>query len=123
MLFTLILTQTNFVSTTHRIQKLNKLFLREISEIINQEVEFDDDVLVTVTGVEIAPDLSVAKVWISTLPFKKSEQVMAKLINDRKNIKHLLNQEITLRKIPDLIFMVDESEERAQEVEEMINKI
>lgn len=108
---------------SHRIQKLNKLFRQEISEIITREIEFEDDVLVTVTEVEIAPDLSMAKVWISVLPFEKSKQVMAQLINERKNIKYLLNQEITLRKIPDLIFVLDTTEEEAGKVEEIINKI
>lgn len=107
---------------SHRIEKLNKAFLHELSTIINQHFEFDE-ALVTVTGVELAVDLTQAKVFISVLPFEKTSGVLAQIINQRQLIKKILNQSIKIRKLPNLIFLVDNTEEQASHIEKIINQI
>ncbi len=108
---------------SNRIEKLNHRFLQEISDIINSEIEFDEQILLTVTHVDLSPDLSQAKVALSVLPFEKSEQAISKVINKKQKIIQELNHRIKLKKIPRLIFITDDTEQKAQEVEDLINQI
>lgn len=108
---------------SNRTDKLNKLLLEEISEIISSEIEFDFSPLVTVTGIDVAPDLSQAKVGLSVLPFEKTEEVIGKIVTERNKIASELNKKVKLRKIPRLIFIHDDTEEKASEVEKIINEI
>ena len=107
----------------NRTEKLNKLLHEEISEIINSEIEFESGILVTVTGVDVSPDLSQAKIGLSVLPFEKTREVIGKIVTERYHIINELNKKIKLKKIPKLIFINDDTEEEASKVEKIINEI
>ncbi len=107
----------------HRAEKLNKIFLHKISEIINREIDFGQETLVTITQVKVAPDLSQAKIFVSVLPFSKSQEVILILNRHRQLLVKFLNQAIKIRKIPRLIFLIDDTEEEASRIEKIINNL
>ena len=97
--------------------------MRELSMIISQEL--NDPLLgfPTVTEVDIAPDYSSAKVYVSFLGknYKKRDGLEA-LKRSKGHIKSLLAKRVQMRKIPDLVFVVDDSLDKAQRIEDILNK-
>ena len=63
-----------------KIDRLNNLFVEEISKILRTEIKDERINFVTVTAVRITNDLSFAKVYITTLD------------NDREKVLNALNK-------------------------------
>ena len=105
------------------IKKIDSILMRELSMIISQEL--NDPLLgfPTVTEVDIAPDYSSAKVYVSFLGknYKKRDGLEA-LKRSKGHIKSLLAKRVQMRKIPDLVFVVDDSLDKAQRIEDILNK-
>lgn len=108
---------------THRIEKINSLIQRELSQIISREIDFPQGLLVTVTGVETLPDLSLAKIWLSIFPVQETKNVI-KILNKRIGyLQRLLNKRLIMRPLPRIKFFVDTAEERAAKVEDLLDDI
>jgi len=106
-----------------RIARLNELFKREVSKILLKQGVFDRNVLITVTRVDISPDLSVGKVFISVMPGERSKEVLDFF---RKNIYHIqqeLNKKLFLKKIPRIVFWEEKRVEEAARIEKLISEI
>ena len=105
------------------IRKVDSILMRELSMIISQEL--NDPLLgfPTVTEVDVAPDYSQAKVYVSFLGknYKKRDGLEA-LRRSKGHIKSILAKRIQMRKIPDLVFVVDDSLDKAQRIEDILNK-
>jgi len=108
---------------SERIVKLNELFKREISKILLKEENFDRSILVTVTRVDISPELSGAKIFISVMPKEKRKEVLDFLKKDIYHIQQELNKRVYLRKIPRIVFQEEAKVEEAARIEELISKI
>ncbi len=59
-----------------RIPQVNQLIKKELSQIIQREIDFSPDVLVTLTRVDTSSDLMEAKIYISVLQEEK-EKILA----------------------------------------------
>ena len=106
-----------------RTDKLDSILLREISMIISQEINDPKLGFPTVTEVDVAPDLNTAKVYVSFLGknYKKRDGIEA-LRRAKGHIKSLLAKRIRIRKIPDLTFIVDDTLDKADRIEEILSK-
>ncbi|MBR3266281.1 MAG: 30S ribosome-binding factor RbfA [Erysipelotrichaceae bacterium] len=106
-----------------RTDKLDSILLREISMIISQEINDPKLGFPTVTEVDVAPDLNTAKVYVSFLGknYKKRDGIDA-LRRAKGHIKSLLAKRIKIRKIPDLTFIVDDTLDKADRIEELLSK-
>lgn len=101
-----------------RVDKLDSILLRELSMIISQEINDPKLGFPTVTEVDVSPDLNSAKVYVSFLGknYKKRDGIDT-LRRSKGYIKSLLAKRIKLRKIPDLTFLVDDSLDKAERIE------
>lgn len=101
-----------------RVDKLDSILLRELSMIISQEINDPKLGFPTVTEVDVSPDLNSAKVYVSFLGknYKKRNGIDT-LRRSKGYIKSLLAKRIKLRKIPDLTFLVDDSLDKAERIE------
>ena len=106
-----------------RTDKLDSILLREISMIISQEINDPKLGFPTVTEVDVAPDLNTAKVYVSFLGknYKKRDGIDA-LRRAKGHIKSLLAKRIKIRKIPDLTFIVADTLDKADRIEELLSK-
>lgn len=106
-----------------RVNKLDSILLREISMIISQEINDPKLGFPTVTEVDVAPDLNTAKVYVSFLGknYKKRDGIEA-LRRAKGHIKSELAKRIRIRKIPDLTFEVDDTLDKAERIEQILNK-
>ncbi|HLD28363.1 MAG TPA: 30S ribosome-binding factor RbfA [Patescibacteria group bacterium] len=106
-----------------RMAKINELIAQELGMIIRQEIEFPADTLVTIMSVKTASDLRQAKVYISVLPLDQTKEVMKLLIKDAYNLQHVLNDKITLKFIPKLMFYIDKTAEQVKDIDDLLNNL
>lgn len=95
----------------------------EILDTVSREV-FPSTML-SVMEVAVTPDLGVAKVFVSVFNAKSDEEVMRWLNENNGQIRHALAQRIRnqVRKIPELIFQSDKTQETAERIEKLLNQI
>lgn len=104
--------------------KLDSLLLREISSIIQFDLNDPKVGFATVSEVRVSPDLSYAKVFVSFFGknYQKRDGLEA-LRRSKGHIKSELAKRIKIRKIPDLDFVVDDSLDRVERIENIVNKV
>ena len=107
----------------HRLERVNELIRRELSEIINREVTFHA-ALVTVQQVDITADLKHAHVFISVIGSEDDgKEAMARLHASRVNLQRLLSKRVVLKFTPHLHFKLDESIERGNRIIDLLGQI
>ncbi len=98
------------MNNNRRIEKVSSLLKKEISLILNNDLN-DNLILenfVSVTKIELSADLQHSKVFISTSAEEKIKQLILENLNSAKNkIRFLLSQRVQMRRIPDLVFKID----------------
>lgn len=77
--------------------------------------------LVTVTEVQISPDLKNATVFVMPLRGEKLEETIKALNNTAGHFRHVLAQTINLRYVPKLRFTADTSFEYAERIEKILH--
>ena len=78
---------------------------------------------ITVTEVNVSPDLKNAKVYIMPLGGENKLEVLDSLNKSNGRIKKLISSNINLRQIPKLLFKIDETFEYAKNIENILQKI
>ncbi len=106
-----------------KIERLNHLFMQEISMILMTEIKNKDINFVTITGVEITSDLSFAKIYYTTLEESKKEDVQVALNKSASFIRGKLSHNIDIRHTPELKFIYDDSVAYGEHIESIIKEI
>jgi ribosome-binding factor A len=93
----------------------------ELSQMLATEVRDPGVGLVTVTKVKVTADLSLARVYWTTLAEgAERKKTMTALNRTIPYLRHLLSQRLTLRRVPDLKFHYDESVAAQDRIERII---
>jgi ribosome-binding factor A len=106
-----------------KIERLNSLFVKEISYILQNEVKDQNIKFVTVTDCEITSDLSFAKVYVTVFDKEKEKETMKALEGAKSFIRGQLSQRVEIRHTPELRFIFDKSIEYGNKIEKLINDI
>lgn len=108
-----------------RPERVAERMKREIAGILARELNDPRlSSLVSVTDVEVAHDLSFARVFVSVLADgAEREREIATLQRAAGFIRHQLAPRLGLREVPDLRFVHDASIERGARVEEILKRI
>jgi ribosome-binding factor A len=107
-----------------RLARLRELFKEEISLILQRETKDPRIGFVSVTDVEVSPDLRHAKVFVSILGDEEAKvKTMAGLGNAQGFIRTELGRRIRLRRIPQLFFKLDNSIERGVRVQHLLRRV
>ena len=105
-----------------KIDRLNNMFVEEISKIIHQEIKDRDINFVTITEARITNDLSFAKIYITTMDNNR-DKVLKALNKASSYIRTMLCDRVKIRKMPELHFVYDESIEYGKKIEDIIERI
>jgi len=108
---------------SERILRVNQLIKRELSQILVREVDFPNDILVTVTRVETTSDLKEAKVYVSVMPENRSSQALRALKMQIYEIQQRLNRRVEMKPIPKIKFVEEIKTKEAGRIEELLEKI
>ena len=106
-----------------RIQQINALIKRELSQILLKEVEFPANVLVTITRVETSPNLMEGNIWISALPEERLKRSLEILNKNIYILQQKLNQRLKMRPLPRIKFLEEKKTREAAKVEEILEKL
>lgn len=114
------------MSGTIRQQKFGKLILRELSDIFQQDKKgILGNLFISIAEVRMSPDLSVAKVYVSMMLAGDKQAALTKLNDHKREIRHALGNRIRnqARIVPELIFYIDEVEENAMKMDELLRNL
>ncbi len=78
---------------------------------------------ITITEVNLSPDLKNAKVYVMPLGGKKKLDVLNSLNKATGRLKKIISSNLSLRQTPKLIFKIDETFEYAKKINEILDKI
>jgi ribosome-binding factor A len=110
------------VKSNARTQRIESQMQRALAELLARGVKDPRVGKVTVTGVRLAPDLSVARV--DFLPFAGSRpgaEVLAGLASAAGYLRGEVARDLKLRHAPRLEFRLDEDLDRAQRLTSLID--
>lgn len=104
-----------------RADRLSSIAQKAISDIIQYKVKSDKIGFVTVTAAKVTRDLSYCYVYVSILNDKNHEKFEA--LNKIKGfVRTELGHEVKLRKVPEIVFKLDESIENYRHIEELLEE-
>jgi len=106
-----------------RIQRVNALIKRELSQLILKELDFPLDILVTLTRVETTSDLRDTNVWISIIPDEKNKKIIEILDKNIYFLQQKLNKRLKMRLLPKIKFLEEKKTKEASRVEEILEKL
>jgi ribosome-binding factor A len=78
---------------------------------------------ITITEVNVSPDLKNAKVYVMPLGGKKKLDVLNSLNKVTGRLKKIISSNLSLRQTPKLIFKIDETFEYAKKINDILDKI
>ena len=110
---------------TTRQKKVARLIQKELGEIFQRESKtMFGGAFITVTGVRMSPDLSVAKAYLSLFAVKDRNALMVDIKKQTKEIRTKMSEKIKkqVRIIPNLDFHIDDSLDYAEKIENLLKK-
>lgn len=109
---------------SRRQRKVAELLHKELSLLLQYETKDPRLGFVTVTGVDVSPDLKLARVYVTVLGDKtESKETLQGLTSATSYIRYKLGQSTSLRNIPDLLFKLDTSLEHGLRIESILESI
>ena len=107
-----------------RLDRVNQLIKEEVSLVLQRELKDPRLGFVTVTEVETAKDLRVAKIFVSVLGDDAQwEGSLAALTHARGFIRRWLRDHLDLRVTPELSFRPDRSMAHAARIQELLKRL
>ena len=105
-------------------KRLEGTIRKNISDIIQFGLKDPNVGFVTITDVHVSNDHSFAKVFVTFLGKDARAQAGLKALNRAKGfIRSELSQRLDIRRTPDLIFVLDETEMKARHIDEIIHNL
>jgi len=111
---------------TQRQKKIGGIIQKDLAEIL-QRAATDGGLkgtLISVSKVSVTSDLSVAKVYLSIFPNAEAKPLLEGIRSNQASIRYDLAQRIKnqLRRIPELIFYLDDSLEYLEKIEKSLKR-
>jgi ribosome-binding factor A len=107
-----------------RLQRVRELLKEEVSHILMREMKDPRLGFVTVTDVDVSADLRHARVYVSVLGSKEEREATMEVLEHAAGfVRRTLGERIRLRYIPELVFVYDETAEKAARIEQLLASI
>src|SRR5688572_7473519 len=109
-----------------RQEKFGRVLQKELADIFQQNrSSMFDNAFITVSKVEVSPDLGHAKVYLSLLNAQNKEELLNIIRFNGKQVRHELATRIRkqVRVIPELQFFIDDSLDYVFHMEKVFDSI
>lgn len=109
---------------TTRLEKIERLIQKDLSEIFLRYAREMRGVLISVSEVRVSPDLSIAHVYLSIFPQAKEQDTMARIKDDTSKIRGEMGrmERHQLRIIPELHFHLDETIDKMERIDQLLRQ-
>ena len=104
-----------------RRDRVASVLVREISDIVTREIKDPRLGFITITSVDLSPDLKSAKVYFSCIGDKPKS--LKTLTRAKGFIRSSLARRMRMRSVPELEFEIDDSYEHARKIDELFEEI
>jgi ribosome-binding factor A len=109
---------------TRRQRRVSELIHRELSLLMMRQVRDPRLSGVTITGVEVTPDLQLARVYFSVLGEPEEEaEALAAFEHASGFFRSELAARVQLRFAPELVFRADKTSAYAQRIEQLLEQV
>jgi ribosome-binding factor A len=103
-----------------RTARINEILREVLADEIKKFTDVDGTLrLLTVTGVEVAPDLANAKVYLSSM----DEPVTEALEERRAQLQRAVGRQVRMKRTPKLQFIADPAVAEGAKVEEILRRL
>lgn len=104
--------------------RVSELIHVRLSNLLERKVKDPRLDLVTITGVEVSPDVSHAYVYFTVPRGERTrEEAQEGLRSAAGWLRHELGQQVRLRHTPELIFRYDRSVERGERISSILDEL
>lgn len=104
-----------------------EIIRRNISIVLQSDGQYiyGSEPMVTVTTVQVTPDLALAKIYLSVFNTENKQAVLLELENAIHEVKRNLYNRIKkqVRRVPDIIFYLDDTLDEIMKVDEMMKRL
>ncbi|HYU70877.1 MAG TPA: 30S ribosome-binding factor RbfA [Burkholderiales bacterium] len=112
------------MANQQRLRRVADQIQRELSELLRAELKDPRVGMITLTGVEVSPDLAYAKVFFTTLADAESlKRIEAGLRHATGFLRTQLGKRLKLRVTPELHFRHDVSVEQGVRLSQLIDAV
>lgn len=113
------------MAANNRMSRVNSEIQKSLMTIISR---FDDaeiaTAMISIMKVDTFSDFSMSKIYVSVFGGEEQKKkIVSKLNQNKKSIRYELAHTLKLRNVPELTFIVDDVEERAERVLKLFDKI
>ncbi len=107
-----------------RNQRVSDQIQRDLSELIRKEIKDPRIGMITISEVEVAGDLAIAKVYFTVLGGTQEQNLQSgEILNKAAGyLRSLLGKGMKIRTVPQLKFIYDNSFENASQISDLIDK-
>lgn len=110
---------------SNRINKIEEEIKRTLATIVRNDVK-DDRLsdMASITNVKITPDLKYAKVYVSVIGDDKTRKNTIDALNHGAAfIRTRLSKTLSIRRVPELTFVLDDSVDYSIKISELLDKV
>lgn len=107
-----------------RLEKVNRLIQKELSEIFLLDAKKIPGLLISVTQVRVSPDLGMAHIYLSIFPSEKSKELFENIKENIKSVRYDLGKRIgkQMRVVPELMFHIDDSLDYIENIDRLLKE-
>lgn len=106
----------------HRHERIAEEIHHEVSSMLAGELK-DPRIagMVTVTEVRVSPDMKLARIFVSVLGSEAEQNSTMKGLEAAAGfVRHELAERLRLRRAPEMLFLLDHSEEYGQRIDQLL---
>ena len=108
---------------SERTARLDELLREEINDVIRREVDDPRIGFVTITDVEVSPDLSHASVWVSVIGERDDRRRTLRALSHAMPFVRQRLGRLRLKRIPQLHIREDDTAERGTRVLQILDEL
>jgi|TARA_B100001996_G_scaffold39282_1_gene28736 ribosome-binding factor A len=107
-----------------RNRRVAQLLKKELSILIHEKFTLKEYGLITLTNVDVSPDLKNSKIFVTSLNCKESNSKLIDRLNQQASyFRYEISKLLTSKTVPSLSFKYDQSIERGQRLSNIIETI
>ena len=110
-------------SNNFKIERLESQILKIINETLSEEIYDETIKLATFTAVKLTNDNSQVKIYVDTYDRKNIQYVINKLNGARGIFRTALAKNLSIRRVPEIIIVKDESIDQSIKIESILGEL